>query len=79
MRSTLAATSPDIRYSFHRLDTQVQDSLLRERLMAILSGLFGLLAVALTAAKLYGVMSYMVARRTSEIGIRVALGPSAAP
>jgi predicted permease len=74
MRSTLAGISPDIRYSFHVFDTSVQDSLLRERLMATLSGLFGVLALTLTAAGLYGVISYMVARRTNEIGIRVALG-----
>ena len=72
VRSTLAGTSPDIRYSFHVFDTRVQESLLRERLMATLSGVFGVLAMVLTAAGLYGVISYMVARRTSEIGIRVA-------
>jgi len=72
--STLAGTSPDIRYSFHAFDTRVQESLLRERLMATLSGVFGALAMVLTAAGLYGVISYMVARRTSEIGIRVAIG-----
>jgi len=74
VRSTLAGTSADIRYSFHVFDTRVEESLLRERLMATLSGVFGVLAMVLTAAGLYGVISYMVARRTSEIGIRVALG-----
>lgn len=74
VRSMLTRTSPDIRYSFHVFDTRVQESLLRERLMAALSGVFGVLAMVLTAAGLYGVISYMVARRTSEIGIRVALG-----
>jgi putative ABC transport system permease protein len=56
------------------LDTQIRDSLLRERLMATLSGFFGFLAVVLATIGLYGVISYTVARRTNEIGIRVALG-----
>jgi len=59
---------------FHTLQTQIRDSLLRERLMATLSGFFGFLAVVLATIGLYGVISYTVARRTNEIGIRVALG-----
>jgi putative ABC transport system permease protein len=53
---------------------QVNESLLSERLMATLSGFFGGLAVLLATIGLYGVMSYTVARRRVEIGIRMALG-----
>jgi putative ABC transport system permease protein len=60
--------------TFRTMESQVRDSLLRERLMATLSGLFGGLAALLAMIGLYGVMSYMVARRRNEIGIRMALG-----
>ncbi|HYL75027.1 MAG TPA: ABC transporter permease [Bryobacteraceae bacterium] len=54
--------------------TQIENTLLRERLLALLSGFFALVAVVLAAVGLYGVLSYSVVRRTKEIGIRVALG-----
>jgi putative ABC transport system permease protein len=60
--------------AFRTLESQVNDSLARERLMATLSGVFGGLAALLATIGLYGVMSYMVARRRNEIGIRMALG-----
>jgi putative ABC transport system permease protein len=74
VKRTVAQTSPEIVIEFDSLNNIVEGSLLRERLMATLSGFFGLLAAALAIIGLYGVMSYMVARRTNEIGIRMALG-----
>jgi putative ABC transport system permease protein len=59
---------------FQTLNGLVRDSLMRERLMATLSGFFGGLAALIATIGLYGVMSYMVARRRNEIGIRMALG-----
>ncbi|MGA3188815.1 MAG: ABC transporter permease [Bryobacteraceae bacterium] len=56
------------------MDKQVENTLSEQRLLALLAGAFGLLALGLAAIGLYGVLSYGVAQRTSEIGIRMALG-----
>ena len=75
MRHTLADIDPNLTViDLRSLDDQVSDNLNQERLVARLTMLFGLLALVLASVGLYGITSYAVARRTSEIGLRMALG-----
>jgi len=74
IRQLTAEVEPSMSIQFTSLREQVARSLIRERLLAVLSGVFGALALALAVIGLYGTMAFNVARRRNEIGIRIALG-----
>jgi len=75
LRAELKKLDPHLPlYNIKTLSAEIDESLIQERLVTWLSSAFGVLASLLTALGLYGVLTFSVARRTREIGIRVALG-----
>jgi predicted permease len=74
IKTAMTQVNPGINLRFQNFKSMIGESLLRDRLMATLSGFFGLLALALASVGLYGILSYGVASRLHEIGIRMALG-----
>jgi predicted permease len=74
VRSAMTDVHSAVTLDFKPLARQLADSLQRERMLAVLSGLFGSVALVLAILGLYGVTSYSVERRRNELGVRIALG-----
>jgi putative ABC transport system permease protein len=74
VENTVMSVNSQLGVDLESFPTKIHDSVRREDVMAELSGFFGLLAVVLATVGLYGVMSYIVTHRRTEIGIRLAIG-----
>jgi putative ABC transport system permease protein len=74
VRELVAQMDKNVLVESETLETHVNRSIARERLLALLSGFLGMLSLLLVAIGLYGVMAYSVTRRRGEIGIRLTLG-----
>src|SRR5690348_5814120 len=74
IEAAVAGVSREVPLEFYTLAEQVDDTLVQERVLAMLSGFFGTIALLLAMIGLYGTMSYRVALRRAEFGVRMALG-----
>ena len=74
VQAATAGVNKQVSLDFHTLAERVDDSLVAERLLALLSAFFGALALLLAMIGLYGTLSYLVSRRHAEFGLRMALG-----
>ena len=74
VRKTVAEVSSDIPLNFRTLSGQVDGDLAQERLLALVSGFFGVLGLLLAMIGLFGAVSYLVTQRQTEFGVRMALG-----
>jgi ABC-type antimicrobial peptide transport system permease subunit len=77
VRQTVRSTSPEVALKFTTMEASVSDSIAAPRFRMALVSTFAMLALMLAVAGMYAVMSYVTTRRTSEFGLRVALGAKA--
>jgi predicted permease len=74
LRQAVRTLEPESPIAIETVDARVRDSVVRERLLAVVAAALGQFALLLGCGALYGLMSHVVARRTNEIGVRIALG-----